>query len=163
MLDWYHAASHLWAVGRALRGCKTDAERTACAAWVRPLFDYLAEGKVANVLQRLRKIGKASANAMDEIRKCIDYFDNHRTRMRYAWFRNQGMLIGSGAIESVHAWVIQPRCRLPGMRWSIPGANAMLRLRCSWASDRWDEDFARAARQPLSPPAPTKRNLMAAA
>jgi hypothetical protein len=58
------------------------------------------------------------------------------------------MLIGSGAIESVHAWVFQPRCRLPGMRWSVAGANAMIRLRCSWASDRWDDDFDHAANAP---------------
>ena len=51
------------------------------------------------------------------------------------------MLIGSGAIESVHKWVIQARCKLSGMRWSLVGVNAMLRLRCAWASGRWDEIF----------------------
>jgi hypothetical protein len=163
ILDWYHAASHLWAVGRALRGSKTAADRKACARWVNPLLDYLAEGKLANVLQRLRKIQNASEAATEVIRKCIEYIDNHRERMHYAQYRKRGMLIGSGAMESVHAWVIQPRCRLPGMRWSLAGANAILRLRCSWASDRWDEDFAHAARCSLPPPPLTHRNLKAAA
>jgi hypothetical protein len=146
VLDWCHAASHLWTVGRALKGCKTEAQRQACIAWVLPLLDDIFDGKVANVVQRLRKLVPASPTAADEVRKCIDYFTDHQGRMRYSWFRKHGYLIGSGAVESVHNWVIQARCRLPGMRWSESGVNAMLRLRCAWASARFDEEFARAAR-----------------
>jgi len=145
ILDWYHAASHLWAVGRVLKGCKTPAQKQRCIAWVSTLLDNLASGQVANVLQRLRKLKNLRGDAQDTVRKCIKYFDSHRARMRYAWYRKNKMLIGSGAMESIHAWVFQPRCRLPGMRWSKAGANAILRLRCSWASGRWDEDFASAA------------------
>ncbi len=159
ILDWYHAASHLWKVGRALKGSRTKAQRDACITWVSPLLDHLAEGRVANVLQRLRKLQPSSDAACEEVRRCINYFDAHRRRMRYAWFRKHDMLIGSGAIESVHSWVIQARCRLPGMRWSLDGANAMLRLRCSWASGHLDEDFSLAAGAPTV----TNRNLMAAA
>lgn len=145
ILDWYHAASHLWAVGRSLKGCKTPAQKKRCVAWVSTLLDNLAEGQVANVIQRLEKLTNLSGEAADAVRKCIKYFDGHRTRMRYSWYRKQNMLIGSGAMESIHAWVFQARCRLPGMRWSQAGVNAMIRLRCSWASGRWDEDFASAA------------------
>lgn len=159
ILDWYHAASHLWKVGRALKGCKTEKQRKACIDWVSPLLDDMSEGKVANVLGRLRKLRPKSETAKDEVRKCIKYFKDHQKRMRYAWFRKQDMLIGSGAIESVHAWVIQARCRLPGMRWSVEGANAMLRLRCAWASGRLDEEFASAAEAAPS----TDQNIKAAA
>lgn len=145
ILDWCHAASHLWTVGRALKGCKTDAQRKDCIQWVSPLLDDLFDGKVANVLQRLRKLEPSTDNARDEVRKCIEYFDEHQKRMHYASFKKRGLLIGSGAVESIHAWVIQARCRLPGMRWSADGVNAMLRLRCSWASGRFDEDFDLAA------------------
>ena len=145
ILDWFHAASHLWKVGRALKGCKTEAQRKACVDWVSPLLDELSAGKVANVLCRLEKLRPRSETAQEEVRKCIKYLKEHRKRMRYAWYRKRDMLIGSGAIESIHAWVIQARFRLPGMRWSIEGANAMLRLRCAWASGRFDEEFASAA------------------
>lgn len=159
VLDWCHAASHLWGVGRALKGCKTEAQRKACIAWVTPLLDDIFDGKVANVLQRLRKLRPSSENACDEVRKCTKYFKDHQERMRYSWFRKHGYLIGSGAVESVHNWVIQARCRLPGMRWSEAGVNAMLRLRCAWASGRFDEDFALAAEERP----PTQRDLKAAA
>jgi hypothetical protein len=101
----------------------------------------------------------SSEDACDVVRKCIEYFDDHQKRMHYASFKKRGLLIGSGAIESIHAWVIQARCRLPGMRWSTEGVNAMLRLRCSWASRRFDEDFALAARAEPSTP----RKIKAAA
>ena len=127
ILDWYHAASHLWEVGRTLKGCKTPQERKRCAAWVKTLLDYLAEGKVANVIQRLAKLRLRKA-AADVVRKCLNYFRTHRTRMRYQWCRTRGMLIGSGAIESVHAWVIQARCRLPGMGWHQRNAATALFL-----------------------------------
>ena len=144
VLDWFHAVSHIWKVGRAIKGCKSKAQRIACIKWVEPLIDDMSKGKVSNVLQRLRKLKPKTDTATDEVRKCIDYFEKHQKRMRYSWFRKQKMLIGSGAIESVHAWVIQARLRLPGMRWSVEGANAFLRLRCAWASGTFDEKFASA-------------------
>lgn len=159
ILDWCHAASHLWTVGRALKGCKTDAQRKACIQWVSPLLDELFEGNVANVIQRLRKLKPSSEDTCDVVRKCVEYFDDHQKRMHYASFKKRGLLIGSGAVESIHAWVIQARCRLPGMRWSTDGVNAMLRLRCSWASRRFDEDFALAAGAEPS----TSRKIKAAA
>jgi len=152
ILDWCHAASHLWTGGPALKGCKTDAQRKACIQWVSPLLDELFEGNVANVIQRLRKLKPSADNACDEVRKCIKCFDEHQKRMHYTSFKKRGLLIGSGAVESLHAWVIQARCRLPGMRWSAAGVNAMLRLRCSWAARRFDEDFDLAADATASTP-----------
>lgn len=148
ILDWYHAVQKLWTVGRALKGHRTKQEVRDCAEWVKTLVDYLADGKVSNVLQRLQKITKASDEGKDALKKAITYFETHRHRMHYKDFRNRKMCIGSGAMESIHAWVFQPRCRLPGMRWSLAGANAMLRLRCSWASGRWDDDFEAASKTP---------------
>lgn len=149
ILDWYHAVQYLWTVGRLLKGVTKQGDATkACCEWVRGLVDYLERGEVSNVLQRLRKIKKGSAEARAKLNDLIKYFDKHRERMRYAAFRKAGMLIGSGAIESVHNWVIQARCRLPGMRWSVEGANAMLRLRCAWASGCWDDIFQPAADNP---------------
>jgi hypothetical protein len=105
------------------------------------LLEYLKRGEVANVLQRLRKIKGGSRDTREALRKLIKYFEIHRNRMRYGWYRKHRIVIGSGAIESAHKWVIQVRCKLPGMRWSLAGANAMLRLRCAWASGRWDDVF----------------------
>jgi len=99
--------------------------------------------KMANVIQRLKRLQRGKSGTLfDEIRRCLDYLEEHRGRMHYPQYRKAGMTIGSGAIESVHKWVIQARCKQAGMAWSEQGINAMLRLRCVWASGRWDEIFA---------------------
>jgi hypothetical protein len=49
--------------------------------------------------------------------------------MRYARFRDLGMLVGSGAVEAGCKAVIGQRLRLSGMRWSVPGAASIAALR----------------------------------
>ena len=44
VLDWYHASSHLWVVGRALHGHDTAKKRARCARWVHGKLDELAKG-----------------------------------------------------------------------------------------------------------------------
>lgn len=155
ILDWCHAVSHLWKVATAYKGSKTPQQRAAARKWLGPLLDELHAGHPSVVLQRLRNCPTDKAIASDfadTLRKCINYFDKHSQRMLYHRFRKAGLLIGSGPIESVHAWAIQPRLRLPGMRWSVDGANRMLRLRCSWASGTWDADIRRTLEALLKKP-----------
>ena len=59
--------------------------------------------------------------------------------MRYAYFREHGMFVGSGAVEAGCKAVIGQRLKLSGMRWNIPGATGILTLRCQHASGRWDQ------------------------
>lgn len=142
ILDWCHAVSHLWKVAKKWKPGKKSAVVKARTQWVDGLVKYLAKGKVSNVLQRLRKLQEGKKGELfEEIRKCWEYLKKHRARMKYGQYRQEGLTIGSGAIESVHKWVIQARCKQPGMAWSQTGLNAMLRLRCAWASDRWDDVF----------------------
>jgi hypothetical protein len=41
--------------------------------------------------------------------------------MRYAYFREHGMFIGSGTVEAGCKAVVGQRLKLSGMRWTIPG------------------------------------------
>ena len=62
-------------------------------------------------------------------RKNLVYFETNKERMRYATFKAQGYHIGSGLVESACKTVVGQRLKLSGMRWSEPGAEAMLHLR----------------------------------
>jgi hypothetical protein len=59
--------------------------------------------------------------------------------MRYANFKSLGMFIGSGAVEAGCKAIVGQRCKLSGMRWSVPGAAGILALRCLEGSGRWEE------------------------
>lgn len=152
ILDWCHAVSHLWAVAKKWKKGTKKAAVNARAKWVDGLVKYLADGKVSNVLQRLVRLRRGKRGELaKELDLCIRYFEGHRQRMHYRQYRDAQMTIGSGAIESVHKWVVQARCCMAGMAWSEAGLNAMLRLRCLWASGGWDEEFgARASAAAVS-------------
>jgi hypothetical protein len=142
ILDWCHAVSHLWTVAKKWKPGHGKKQVKARGKWIDGLVKYLAEGQVSNVLQRLERLRNGKTGGLaEDIDKCIKYFKDHRRRMHYRKYRDAGMTIGSGAIESVHKWVVQMRCCQAGMAWSNAGINAMLRLRCAWASDRWDDVF----------------------
>ena len=59
--------------------------------------------------------------------------------MRYAYFRDRGMFVGSGAVEAGCKAIIGQRLKLSGMRWSVRGATGILTLRCQQASNRWHQ------------------------
>ena len=56
------------------------------------------------------------------------YFHTHKRRMRYHDFREEGLPIGFGTVESA---IKQFKVRLtgPGMRWSRAGAHRMIAVR----------------------------------
>jgi hypothetical protein len=55
--------------------------------------------------------------------------------MRYTWFRSRGLFVGSGAVEA-GCKAIGERLKLSGMRWTVPGADAIIALRCHEASSQ---------------------------
>jgi len=54
--------------------------------------------------------------------------------MRYHWFRQCGLFIGSGVVEADCKTVIGQRLKLSGMHWTAAGADAITTLRCQLAS-----------------------------
>jgi hypothetical protein len=60
--------------------------------------------------------------------------------MDYNKYRQLGTgIIGSGAIEATHRCLIQERLKLSGQRWTKPGAQNILNLRCTHMSGRWNK------------------------
>jgi hypothetical protein len=54
--------------------------------------------------------------------------------MRYHWFRQRGLFVGSGAVEASCKTVIGQRLKQSGMHWTVNGADAVIALRCREAS-----------------------------
>ena len=75
-------------------------------------------------------------NAREVRRKNLVYFFTNKDRMRYATYKAQGYHIGSGVIESGCKTVVGQRLKQSGMRWSEPGAEAVLSLRSLLLTDR---------------------------
>jgi len=56
--------------------------------------------------------------------------------MKYKTFKEQGLLIGSGAIESAHRDMLQQRLKLSGQRWTKKGLQQIANLRILYKSNK---------------------------
>jgi len=132
IVDWYHASERIGDLGRALHG-----EGTAqTTAWVERQLARLAAGQVQGLVaawRRLRCRGPAVAVRDEQ----VGYFTNQASRMAYARYRERGLDIGSGMVESAGKAVIGAREKGPGMRWSVPGAQAVANVRVLLFNDEW--------------------------
>lgn len=65
--------------------------------------------------------------------------------MRYPKFHQQGFCTSTGVVESGCKVVIGTRLKRSGMRWRVKGANAIIALRCSKFSGRFEGFWERRA------------------
>jgi Uncharacterised protein family (UPF0236) len=127
ILDWYHCCQHLGAVGAALHGAQTaEAE-----AWVNHAKDVIWQEGPDALLRMLAASRAPSEEATRTLETERGYFRTNAERMRYASYRDQGLPVGSGVVESAAKHLVQHRMKRAGMRWSELGARAILHLRCA--------------------------------
>jgi hypothetical protein len=124
IVDWYHASEHLWTVAKALHGAGTP----AAAAWAEQALDQLWEHGAGPVRRLLDQAEPPDAAAAEALRLERGYFATNAGRMEYPAYRARGLPIGSGAVESAAKHLVQARMKRAGMRWSEPGAQALLAL-----------------------------------
>ena len=58
-------------------------------------------------------------------------------RLDYARFRAMGLNVGDGPVESACKHVVGLRLKRGGMRWSRPGSQAIVSLRCARLNEEW--------------------------
>ena len=131
ILDRFHAKEHLSQAGKAIYGDSPEAKQ-----WIRARYDELDEGHLKSLVHALR----SHAAQYQEARQCIQYIWKNRRRMRYPKFHKQGLCTSTGVVEAGCKIVIGTRLKRAGMHWSVKGANAIIALRCSKLSGRF-EDF----------------------
>ena len=135
IVDLFHAKGHLWDVAKAIHGAGSDLGEQ----WAKQRRDELDEGDIDAVLAALR----VHAEANDEARKCVDYVTRNRHRMRYSEFRAQGLCTSTGVVEAGCKTAIGTRCKRAGMHWTVAGADAIIALRCSKLSGRFQDFWER--------------------
>ncbi len=139
-LDLYHANTYLWAVANELHGQGTPRARQ----WVKPLLKQIRNDQVAKVITQLEELkpwmAVAAAKVADE---AIEYYENHRERMKYKDGRKRKEPVGSGAIEST-CRQLQCRMKRCGQFWTTRGDEALLCLEMFWRNERWEMLFPHA-------------------
>ena len=137
ILDCYHAAHHVSLALQALG--LSEAER---AATYRTLRQQLRAGRSREVVATLRRMAQTQPDDAG-VWVEIEFLEKHEAHLRYDWFGYRGRPLGSGAVESAIRRVINLRLKGNGIYWREENAEAMLVLRATALTGRWEETMER--------------------
>ena len=143
IVDYYHAAEHLYDAARAALG--RDAPEALALA--EQLKGHLWEGQLDTILSILKMHAERLGPPQDSdgpehprrvLANNVGYFQTHRHHMDYPTYRRKGWPIGSGVTESA-VKLFNKRVKGTEQFWSVPGVETILALRGLWLSQdgRW--------------------------
>jgi hypothetical protein len=132
-VDLFHAREHLHELARLLEFMLGDRKEE----WLAARLDDLDYGYIEGICRAARAYPLQGARK-DEVEKALHYFEANAARMRYHWFRQCGLFVGSGVVEAGCKSVMGQRCKQSGMHWTVHGADAVIALRCAEASSQWE-------------------------
>jgi hypothetical protein len=135
IVDRFHVKEHLSNLSKILYGDKPKQAK----AWARRRHEELDSGRLPNLLRALRR----HADRCDDARKCFQYIHGNRERLRYPQFHAQGLCTSSGVVEAGCKLAIATRLKRAGMHWTVAGSNAIIALRCSKLSGRFQDYWER--------------------
>lgn len=134
--DWYHAASHLHAAAQSYYPDKPQAS----IPWYNAAQTLLYQGHAEQIVTMLTQRAELLPAQSESLLSHATYFEHNKRRMNYMQNREDGLLIGSGAVES-EAKQFKARFCGPGMRWSRPGINRLLPIRAAVMQNSFDSDW----------------------
>jgi hypothetical protein len=141
ILDLFHVLEYLWAAAFAFH-----AEGSAEAElWVRTQLLALLRGRVSQVAAAMRRSATVRAfpgGKRAAVDKCADYLLKYRTMLRYDQYLAAGYPIGTGVIEGACRYLVKDRMERTGARWTLDGAEAVLRLRALWTNGDFEPYWA---------------------
>lgn len=125
LLDFYHAAQHLYQTAQAVWPAVT------AKSWWQRRLDQLQQAEIENFFAALKWLARRHQTADPDVspERLLQYFQENRERLNYQWALRNHLPIGSGSVESAARHIVQQRLKQSGMRWSDSGAQAILNLR----------------------------------
>jgi hypothetical protein len=138
IVDIIHVTEYLWDAGRMFY----PESGPELESWVRVRILEILRGKagyVAGGMRRsatLRGFVSAERNPVDV---CANYLLTYAPYLKYNRYLVQGFPIATGVIEGACRHLVKDRMELTGARWSLAGAEAVLRLRALRSSHDFEE------------------------
>jgi len=136
VLDLMHVLPRLWEAAHLFHREGSE----AASQFVRERLHRVLEGKAGRVIGGLRQMGTKQGLRgphRQRLRRLCEFLENNLHRMCYDDYLRAGYPIATGVIEGACRHVIKDRMERAGMRWKVPGAQAMLQLRAIHANGDW--------------------------
>jgi hypothetical protein len=96
-------------------------------------------GAIAKSLRGMIKSHGLDAKAAAPVEKAATYLVKHTRLLHYGRALADGLPIATGVIEGACRYLVQDRMGRTGARWSLTGAESILRLRALRASGDFDD------------------------
>lgn len=137
VVDFIHVAEYVWEAAKALvPGDQMQQDR-----WVRDHLLEILRGKASTVAAGMRRSAtfrEMKAEERKPIDDCADYLLKYAGFLNYHEMLAVGAPIATGVIEGACGYLVEARMNRSGARWSLTGAEAVLRLRALRASGDFD-------------------------
>ena len=136
VMDFIHVLEYLWKAA----WCFFDKGDDAVESWIEKRAIKILNGQCSQVAKGIRiSASKQKLNKREAVDKCADYLIKNKKRLAYDTALADGLPIASGVIEGACRHLINDRLDITGARWSLAGAEAMLKLRSLKSSGDFDE------------------------
>ena len=136
VLDLIHVIEYLWKASRSfyLEGTPEGEE------WVSRYLRMILEGKAKQVAAAMRRSAtRQGLESREGVETCANYLHNNAAYMHYDEYLARGLPIATGVIEGACRHLVKDRMDVTGARWTLKGAEAVLKLRSLRSSGDWDE------------------------
>jgi len=137
VLDIIHVAEYLWDASLAFN--REDSKQRE--DWVSQRLLAVLRGRASLVAGGIRRSAtrqRVRGNRRKLVDKAADYLIEYKRYLRYADYLARGFPIATGVVEGACRHLVCDRMDV-GARWSLAGAEAVLRLRALRASGDFDE------------------------
>jgi len=138
IVDLIHVIEYLWDAARVFHP-EPGAEQEN---WVRHRLLEILRGKaglMAGGMRRSATLRGLSTKAREPVDACARYLSNYSPYLRYDCYLAKGLPTATGVIEGACRHLVKDRMAVTGARWSLDGAEAVLRLRALRSSRDFDE------------------------
>ena len=138
IVDIIHVIGYLWTAGRAFH----PESGPELEDWVGHRLLEVLRGKaglMAGGMRRSATLRGLSPKARKPVETCAGYLLNHSPYLQYDRYLSQGFPIATGVIEGACRHLVKDRMDVTGARWSLTGAEAILRLRALRSSHDFDK------------------------
>jgi len=140
ILDIYHVLVYLWKAARVFH----TQSKVKQEGWVEDRLLNILQGKAGHVAAGIRRsitMRKLYGNNKENAESCARYLQNHKDFLKYDKYLASGfpIAIASGIIEGACRHLVKKRMENSGARWSLDGAEAVLKLRALQYSHDFDD------------------------
>ena len=138
LVDIVHVLEYLWDAA----WCFFTEGNPQAETWVKDKALAVLEGKaglVAGAIARKATMLRLSTTARKKADDCTRYLKNKAPYLNYPNALSSGWPIATGVIEGACRHIVRDRFDITGARWSLDGAEAMLKLRTVRQNGDWPQ------------------------